>query len=76
MKSCFKIFLLLLPVLSSAQDEQPANFRKIFLNSRDDSTLYEAATHLYSYYEEVNRDSAFFYADQCVQISQKNNKKI
>jgi signal transduction histidine kinase len=75
-KSCFKIFLLLLPVLSSAQDEQPANFRKIFLNSRDDSTLYEAATHLYSYYEEVNRDSAFFYADQCVQISQKNNKKI
>jgi hypothetical protein len=34
------------------------------------------ATKLYDYYEEVNRDSAFFYADQCVQISRENNKKL
>src|SRR6186713_1697040 len=70
------IFLLLLPVSSLAQQDLTDTLRKIFFNSKDDSVIYEAATRLYDFYEETNRDSAFFYADQCVQISKRNNKKL
>src|ERR1044072_5898739 len=77
MRSRLKIILfLLLPVLSAAQQNLPDSLRKIFLSLGNDSVLYESAIHLYEYYEELNRDSAFFYADQSVLISRKNNKKL
>jgi len=77
MKICSKMILLLLfPVLSSAQDNLPDSLRKIFFSSKDDSVRYEAAIRLYDHFEELNRDSAFFYGDQSVQISRKNNKKL
>src|SRR4026207_2451053 len=77
MRTCLKIiFFLLLPVLSGAGQSLPDSLRKIFLSSRDDSVLYKTANHLYDYYEELNRDSAFFYAGQCVQLSRKNNRKL
>jgi len=77
MRSCLKIILvLLLPFLSTAQQNNLDSLRKIFFSSKDDSVLCNAANHLYDYYEELNRDSAFFYADQCVQISKRNNKKL
>jgi hypothetical protein len=77
MKILLKIILLLvLPVLGIAQQNIPDSLRKIYYNSKEDSILYKAGIHLFDYYEEVNRDSAFFYADQCVQISRRNNKKI
>ena len=70
------ILLLLLPFSSLAQQNPTDSLRKIFFNSKDDSVTFKAATHLYDFYEETNRDSAFFYADQCVQISRRNNKKL
>jgi len=77
MKILLKIILFtLLPVLSNAQQNLPDSLQKIFLTSTDDSVRYEAAIHLYDYYEELNRDSAFFYGDQSVLISRKNNKKL
>src|SRR6185369_17677973 len=77
MRPCLKIILiLLLPFLSAAQQNLPDSLRKIFFSSKDDSITYKAASHLYDFYEEVNRDSAFLYADQCVQISERNNKKL
>ena len=77
MRSCLKILLfLLLPVLGIAQQNIPDSLRKIYYHSKDDSVLYKAGIRLYDFYEEVNRDSAFFYADQCLQISRRNNKKI
>lgn len=69
-------FFVLLPVLSSAQQIEPDSLRKIFFSSKDDSVIYESAIHLYDYYEELNRDSAFFYAEQSVMVSRKNNKKL
>jgi len=67
----------LLPVLSNAQNNFTDSLRKIFFNAaNNDSVLYETGNKLYDYYEEVNRDSAFFYADQCLQISRRNNKKL
>ncbi|HEX6169758.1 MAG TPA: ATP-binding protein [Chitinophagaceae bacterium] len=77
MKICFKIVLfLLLPVFPLAQQNQPDSLRKIFLSSKDDSVLYETAIHLYDHYEELNRDSAFFYGDRSVSISRRNGKKL
>jgi signal transduction histidine kinase len=77
MRFFLKIFLfLLLPLLCNAQQNPPDSLRKILNSAKNDSILYKAANHLYEYYEEVNRDSAFFYADQCVQISHRNNKKL
>ena len=77
MKIFSKIILLLLfPVLSNAQDILPDTLRKIFFSSKNDSVRYEAAIRLYDHFEELNRDSAFFYGDQSVQISRKNNKKL
>ena len=70
------ILLLLLPVLSIGQQNFPDSLRKIFSNAKDDSVRYQAANNLYNYYEELNRDSAFFYADRCVELSHSNNKKL
>jgi len=68
--------MLLLPVLSVAQQNLQDSLRKIFFKATNDSVRYETAIHLYDYYEELNRDSAFFYGDQSVLISRKNNKKL
>ncbi len=77
MRHCLKIIVFLsFPLLTGAQQNLPDNLRKIFLSSKEDSVLYDAAIHLYDHYEELNRDSAFFYADQCVHISKRNNKKL
>jgi len=77
MKICPKIiFFVLLPVFSLSQESRINSLREIFFNATNDSVLYESGIYLYDYYEELNRDSAIFYADQCVQISRKNNKKL
>ena len=77
MKHCLKVvWLLLLPVLTMGQQNRPDSLRKIFFSSKDDSVRYESAIHLYDHYEELNRDSAFFYGDQSVSISRQNGKKL
>jgi signal transduction histidine kinase/predicted negative regulator of RcsB-dependent stress response len=68
--------VLSLPFSGIAQQSMPDSLRGIYYSSKEDSIIYKAGIHMYDYYEEVNRDSAFFYADQCVRISRKNNKKI
>ena len=30
--------------------------------------------YLYDYYEELNKDSAFYYAQQCLQLAKRNNE--
>ena len=77
MKISLKIILFtLLPFLSNAQENLPDSLRKVFFNGKNDSVRYEAAIRLYDYYEELNRDSAFFYGDQSVLISRRNNKRL
>ena len=76
MRSFLKILLILFPVSSTAQQNMLDSLRRIFFNSTIDSVRYESAIHLYDYYEELNRDSAFFYGDQSVLISRKNNKVL
>ena len=70
------VLLLLMPLLTTAQQNLPDSLREIFFNAKDDSVRYESAILLYDHYEELNRDSAFFYGDQSVSISRRNNKKL
>jgi signal transduction histidine kinase len=77
MRTCLKTILLLLaPFISTAGENKADSLQKVFLNSKDDSVLYKAANHLYDYYEEQSRDSAYYYASQCVLLSHRNNKKL
>jgi|GEM_PF-726325 len=70
------LLLLVLSAISFAQKGLPDSLYKIYLTAKDDSVLYEAAIRIYDYYEELNRDSAYFYADQGVVLSARNNKKL
>ena len=77
MKIYLKISLcLLLPVFSNGQQSPTDSLRQLFFSSNDDSMRYQAALRIYDYYEELNRDSAFYYGDQSVLISRKHNKKL
>jgi signal transduction histidine kinase len=78
MKKTLKILLIVCcSVATHAQQNVADSLRRIYqVSSNDDSVQYRAAIYLYDYYEQVNRDSAFFYADQCVRIARRNNRKI
>jgi signal transduction histidine kinase len=76
MRYFLNILFVLLPFLSNGQQSMIDSLRRIFSSATADSVRYEAAIHLYDYYEELNRDSAFFYGDQSVQISRRNDKKL
>ena len=76
MRFFLNILFVLLPFLSNGQQSMIDSLRRIFSSATADSVRYEAAIHLYDYYEELNRDSAFFYGDQSVQISRRNDKKL
>src|SRR5205823_266810 len=45
-------------------------------HATDDSTRYHACWSIYNYYEEVNRDSALYYAQQELKWSRKNHKNL
>jgi two-component system NtrC family sensor kinase len=77
MKIVLKIILFLFfPLVIIGQVNSPDSLRKICISAKNDSMIYKAVVHLYDYYEELNRDSAFFYANQCMQISHRNSKKL
>ena len=61
MRTGFKLILfLLMPGFAGAQQDKTDSLRQIFFSAKEDSLLYKTANHLYDYYEEVSRDSAFF----------------
>jgi len=76
MRSFLNILFVLLPFLSDGQQGMIDSLRRTFFSATEDSVRYEAAIRLYDYYEELNRDTAFFYGDQSVQISRRDNKKL
>jgi two-component system, NtrC family, sensor kinase len=77
MKSVFRItLLLLLPVLSIAQGKNIDSLKIAYRNASNDSARYATGRALYYYYEELNRDSALYYADENLKLSQNNHKKL
>jgi two-component system NtrC family sensor kinase len=77
MRIFFKIGLFIfLPVLTTAQLSRVDSLRLAFNNAPDGSLKYKTANNIYYYYQELNRDSALFYAEQQLQIGQRNHNKI
>ena len=73
---CSIAFLLLLPALAGAQLNNIDSLKTAFINAPEGKQKYQAASHLYLYYQESNRDSALFYTEQQLQIARREQHKI
>ena len=67
---------MLVPAFMYAQQGAVDSVRQVFNNAASDSVRYAAGKALYNYYEELNRDSALYYANQNLLLGRKNNKKL
>jgi len=77
MKSVIKILLILLiPALAVAQQHLPDSIILALKNASNDSLRYRAKMQAYFYFEETNRDSALYYANQTLLLATKNNKQL
>ncbi|HMK05821.1 MAG TPA: ATP-binding protein [Ferruginibacter sp.] len=77
MKIFFKIvLLLLLPALANAQLSNVDSLRTAFNNAPDGPLRFKAASRVYFYYQELNRDSALFYTEQQLLIAKRKDNKI
>jgi signal transduction histidine kinase len=77
MKICLKIWLpILFSSVLNAQQSLPDSLVQMLQHASNDSLRFLASNAAYNYFEEINRDSAIYYADQCLVLAQKNNKKI
>ena len=77
MKYCLKILLFIFfPFVVNAQESLIDSLKNSFHQAVTDSARYHEGRKVYDYYEEANRDSAFYYADQNFQLAQKNNKRL
>ncbi|MGZ3938409.1 MAG: ATP-binding protein [Flavisolibacter sp.] len=76
MKCLLKILLLLFPMLMQAQENTLDSLRGALATSTQDSSRYLICRRIYDYYEETNRDSAYYYAGQSLQLARRNNEKL
>lgn len=76
MNRYLKIGLFLLLPFSSAAQQNIDSLKTELTNTKNDSLRFVLCRFIYSYYEEVNRDSALSYADVELALSKKNGKKI
>ena len=70
------LLFLLLPVFSNAQQHLPDSLKNILATATDDLGRYKACWNIYTYYEEGNRDSAFYYTEQMLLLSRRHNEKL
>jgi len=54
----------------------PDSLRSAYLTANSDSAQYRTGKYLYDYYEESNKDSALYYAQQCLMLARRNNKLL
>jgi len=73
----FKTLLIILsPVLANAQLSHIDSLKIAFNKAADGAQKFKAAGNVYFYYQEINRDSAFFYAEQQLLIAKRAHHKI
>jgi len=76
MISLIKLLVLLcLPAFLNAQ-HLPDSLRTAYLNATSDSERYNVGKPLYDYYEESNKDSALYYAEQSLILARRNGEKL
>ena len=61
---------------ANAQQHLPDSTIRALKNATTDSARYVANFQAYMYFEEVNRDTALYYAGQQLSLAQKNNKQL
>ena len=77
MRSFSKIALfVLLPVFTQAQPINIDSFKTVFRNAPEGALRFKAASDVYFYYQEINRDSALYYTNQQLLTAQLKNNKI
>ena len=69
------ILLLFFPVFADAQ-HLPDSLRIAFEQAANDSVKFNVSRPIYTFYEEINRDSALYYAEYRYAIAKKNNRTI
>ena len=67
---------MLLAVLADGQRNMADSLRTILQRAGNDSIKFESSRALYSYYEEINRDSALYYAELDLSLARKADKKL
>ena len=77
MRNCLIILLfILLPALSNAQLSIVDSLKNDLKNAPDGALRFKANNDVYYYYQEINRDSALYYAEQGLFIAQRNHHKL
>ena len=67
---------ILIPILLVAQQKEPAATPLDLETASNDSLRYIGNMKLGFHYQELNRDSSFFYYSRALEVSKKNNKKF
>jgi two-component system NtrC family sensor kinase len=71
-----KTLFVLLPFAGSSQFNNIDSLRNALSNAADGEMKYRAASNIYFYFQEINRDSALYYAGLQEEIAKKYNNKI
>jgi hypothetical protein len=70
------ILVISLSIFTNAQLSHVDSLKITFNKVQDASGKFKAAGDIYFYYQEINRDSALFYADQELLIAKNAQHKI
>ncbi len=77
MRFFFKTVLyLLIPALAEAQPVNIDSLKITYSKTPDGPVKYKVASNIYFYFQETNRDSALFYAEQQALIGKRKNNEI
>ena len=66
----------LLPLWMNAQQLYPDSLKLVMKHASNDSVRFNTSRELLTFYREVNRDSAFYYAALALKLAQQNKKKL
>ena len=69
------LFFVLIKLSLNAQQDVDS-LKKLLANAPVDSARYRISRAIYDYYEEINRDSAFYYATNSLQLSRRSDRKL
>ena len=67
------LFLFLATQYMLAQKSNIDSLRNVLINAANDSLRYVACHKLYTHYEEVDKDSASYYADKMITLAKQNH---
>ncbi|MEO6668050.1 MAG: hypothetical protein ABIN36_01155, partial [Ferruginibacter sp.] len=70
------VLFVVFPLLVNAQQNFPDSLKNILVKAADDLVRYKTCQNIYNYYEERNRDSALYYAEQQLLLSRRHNEKL